>query len=173
MASLLAVLVLDDASMELLTQRGEAPLLFRACLALLSHTMDNVKLLLAEPDSVLRTRLLSEGTQVVRKGGGSRGGAAAAAAAAAHAAVAAAGGGSEAATARQQQAEAAAQQMAAGEYVPDLEAAGQQVKLAEACSQALWGAANFCLTEPLHITAVSEGRGRRLQAQQGWGCGDA
>lgn len=154
MASLLAVLVLDDASMELLTQRGEAPLLFRACLALLSHTMDNVKLLLAEPDSVLRTRLLSEGT-VVRKGGGSRGGAAAAAAAAAHAAAEAASGGSEAATARQQQAEAAAQQMAAGEYVPDLEAAGKQVKLAEACSQALWGAANFCLTDPLHITAVS------------------
>ncbi len=42
-ASLLATLVLDDDAMELIRDRGEAPLMFEACIVLLQSTMGKLK----------------------------------------------------------------------------------------------------------------------------------
>ena len=42
MASLLATLVLDDDAMELIRERSEAPLLFEACIVLLTSTLDKL-----------------------------------------------------------------------------------------------------------------------------------
>lgn len=42
MASLLATMVLDDDAMELIRERGEAPILFEACIVLLTSTLDKL-----------------------------------------------------------------------------------------------------------------------------------
>lgn len=42
MASLLATLVLDDDAMELIRERGEAPILFESCIVLLTSTLDKL-----------------------------------------------------------------------------------------------------------------------------------
>ncbi|GFH26691.1 uncharacterized protein HaLaN_24880, partial [Haematococcus lacustris] len=42
MASLLATMVLDDEAMELIREREEAPILFEACIVLLTSTLDKV-----------------------------------------------------------------------------------------------------------------------------------
>lgn len=43
MASLLATLVLDDDAMALIKERNEAPIMFEACLVLLSSVMSQLK----------------------------------------------------------------------------------------------------------------------------------
>lgn len=43
MASLLATLVLDDDAMALIKERNEAPIMFEACLVLLSSVMAQLK----------------------------------------------------------------------------------------------------------------------------------
>lgn len=42
-ASLLATMVLDDDVMELIRDRGEAPLMFEACIVLLNSTLSKLK----------------------------------------------------------------------------------------------------------------------------------
>ncbi len=42
MASLLATMVLDDVAMEMVRDRGDAPVLFEACIVLLSSTLDKL-----------------------------------------------------------------------------------------------------------------------------------
>jgi hypothetical protein len=42
MASLLATMVLDEVAMEMLRDRGEAPLLFEACITLLNDTLEKL-----------------------------------------------------------------------------------------------------------------------------------
>ncbi|WIA12059.1 hypothetical protein OEZ85_012136 [Tetradesmus obliquus] len=56
-ASVLAILVLDDAAMEVIKQRGEGHLVFEATLRLLSHVLTAVKFSLAVGDG----QILSEG----------------------------------------------------------------------------------------------------------------
>eukprot|EP00882_Tetradesmus_deserticola_P021815 GHRQ01023617.1.p1 GENE.GHRQ01023617.1~~GHRQ01023617.1.p1 ORF type:complete len:231 (+),score=86.12 GHRQ01023617.1:581-1273(+) len=56
-ASVLAILVLDDAAMEVVKQRGEGHLVFEATLRLLSHVLTAVKFSLAVGDG----QILSEG----------------------------------------------------------------------------------------------------------------
>ena len=153
MASLLATLVLDDNTMERLADRGEAPLLFQACLRLLSVTMAQLKQALATdgvPHSEDEGMLMSEGAEPKQQ--------------------------------RQQPAGVADDTMGGldnssssttsitGSRQGDGKVLGpaasisgtkevlnvqQAVNLAEACSQGVWGSAHYCLKDPLEISQVT------------------
>jgi hypothetical protein len=145
MASLLATLVLDDNTMERLADRGEAPLLFQACLKLLSLTMAKLKQDLATdniPQAENQNILISEGAEQQQQQKES------------DSALGTLGSSSS------EGSSLSGNRQEVGTSVPP--AAGsrgtfnvqQAVSLAEACSQGVWGSAHYCLKDPLEISQV-------------------
>ncbi len=74
MSSLLAVLVLDDDAMEMVRERGEAPLMFRSCLQLTMRAMGAIKQHYAAPPPSARGLMSESGVYVAPSGAAGEGG---------------------------------------------------------------------------------------------------
>jgi hypothetical protein len=162
MATVLATLVLDEGAMELVRQRGEGHLVFEATLRLLVHVVTQLKLRgvhsrndngSGDPDSQVAPtpdqEWLAPAPQhmMAEEGAGTADVMPLGAAQLSTAEKLAAGPTGNAHVA----ATAGASHGQHNKELLDLQAA---VQLAEACAQALWGAAHYSLTDPLFITQV-------------------